>query len=96
MALLPGSVDNALSIMRSELARAAELLRQPEPEKVDEALRLLQNTVFSFSMKVCGHREDAEETAQDVLMKSVRHLVKIESPSAMAVWLYKVAATTAG
>ena len=89
--LLPGSVDNGLSIMRSELARAAELLRQPEPEKVDEALRLLQNTVFSFSMKVCGHREDAEETAQDVLMKSVRHLVKIESPSAMAVWLYKVA-----
>ncbi len=91
VALLPGSVNNGLSIMRSELARAAELLRHSDPEKVDEALRLLQNTVFSFSMKVCGHREDAEETAQDVLMKSVRHLVKIESPSAMAVWLYKVA-----
>ncbi len=85
------SDDNGLSIMRIELARAAELLRQQEPDKVDEALRLLQSTVFSFSMKVCGHREDAEETAQDVLMKSVRHLVKIESPSAMAVWLYKVA-----
>ncbi len=77
--------------MRDELVKAAELLRLREPEKIDEALRLLQGTVFSFSMKVCGHREDAEETAQDVLMKSIRHLAKIESPSAMAVWLYKVA-----
>ena len=73
--------------MRPEITQAAEMIRRGE---MGTALSLLQNTVFSFSMKVCGHREDAEDTAQDVLMKSIRHLQKIEEPKALAVWLYKV------
>ena len=73
--------------MRPEISQAADLIRRGEIEK---ALGLLQGTVFSFSMKVCGHREDAEDTAQDVLLKSIRHLQKIEEPKALAVWLYKV------
>ncbi len=73
--------------MRPEITEAAEMIRRGQLEK---ALALLQSTVFSFSMKVCGHREDAEDTTQDVLLKSVRHLRNIEEPKALAVWLYKV------
>ena len=58
---------------------------------MEEALALLQNTVFSFSMRVCGQREDAEDTMQEVLLKSVPHLPKFDSPKALVVWLYKVA-----
>jgi len=76
--------------MRPELAQAIDLLRSNAPEEVEKAIELLQNTVFSFSMKVCGHREDAEDTMQEVLYRSLRHLVHIEDPSAMAVWLYTV------
>jgi RNA polymerase sigma-70 factor (ECF subfamily) len=50
----------------------------------------LQNTVYSFSMKVCGHPEDAEDTMQEVLYRSLSHLAKIEDPQALAVWLYTV------
>ncbi len=42
-------------------------------------------------MKVCGQREDAEDTMQEVLVKSVPYLPKFESPKALVVWLYKVA-----
>lgn len=42
-------------------------------------------------MKVCGHREDAEDTMQDVLIKAVPYLARIDNPKALAVWLYKVA-----
>ncbi len=76
--------------MRPELKEATNLLRSTDPSKLDEALRLLQRTVYSFSMKVCGHREDAEDTMQEVLLKSLPHLAKLESPEALAVWLYKV------
>ena len=51
---------------------------------------MLQNTVYSFSMKVCGHPEDAEDTMQEVLSRSVAHLAKIQTPQQMAVWLYTV------
>ncbi len=77
--------------MRAELNRAFEQLKSGDPAALDEALRLLQGTVFSFSMKVCGHREDAEDTMQDVLLKAIPYLPKIENEKALAVWLYKVA-----
>lgn len=76
--------------MRPELIRAAELLQRETPEAVEEAIGLLQNTVFSFSMKLCGHPEDAEDTMQEVLFRSLAHLSKIQDPQALAVWLYTV------
>jgi RNA polymerase sigma-70 factor (ECF subfamily) len=76
--------------MRPELIRAAELLQRNTPEAVEEAIGLLQNTVYSFSMKVCGHPEDAEDTMQEVLYRSLGHLAKLQDPQALAVWLYTV------
>src|SRR5579862_1361697 len=77
--------------MRAEIEEAVELLQRGEDRDIERALALLQNTVFSFSMRVCGHREDAEDTAQEVLLKSVPQLPKFDSARALLVWLYKVA-----
>ena len=41
--------------MSPKLEQALELIREDRPEAVEKALALLQNTVYSFSMKVCGH-----------------------------------------
>jgi len=76
--------------MRPELIQATDLLRLNTPEAVEEAIGLLQNTVYSFSMKVCGHPEDAEDTMQEVLFRSLAHLAKIQDPHQLAVWLYTV------
>lgn len=70
-----------------------QLVQRGDPKSVEEALALLQNTVFSFSMKVCGQRQDAEDTMQEVLLRSVPNLPKFDSPKALVVWLYKVAKT---
>jgi RNA polymerase sigma-70 factor (ECF subfamily) len=76
--------------MRPELIQAVQLLREDDPASTEKALALLQNTVYSFSMKVCGHPEDAEDTMQEVLFRSLGHLKKISEPRALAVWLYTV------
>ena len=76
--------------MRSEIIHASELLQKNTPEAVEEAIGLLQNTVFSFSMKMCGHRQDAEDTMQEVLFRSLKHLSKLEDANALAAWLYTV------
>ncbi len=77
--------------MRSEIEQAVLLLQRGDDAALEQALALLQNTVFSFSMRVCGQREDAEDTMQEVLLKSVPYLPKFDSPKALVVWLYKVA-----
>ncbi len=77
--------------MRSEIEQAVLLLQRGDDAALEQALALLQNTVFSFSMRVCGQREDAEDTMQEVMVKSVTYLPKFDSPKAVVVWLYKVA-----
>ncbi|MGB7729744.1 MAG: RNA polymerase sigma factor, partial [Candidatus Acidiferrum sp.] len=77
--------------MRKEIEQAAALLEESNPQAIEQALELLQGTVFSFSMKVCGQREDAEDTMQEVLLKALPHLPQFGSPRALLVWLYKVA-----
>jgi len=80
-----------LDWMRTEIEQAVQLLQRGDDAALDQALALLQHTVFSFSMRVCGQRQDAEDTMQEVLLKSVPHLPKFDSPKALVVWLYKVA-----
>jgi len=77
--------------MRPEIAQVVELIQRKDEESLEEALALLQSTVFSFSMKVCGQRQDAEDTMQEVLLQAVPTLAKFDSPKALMVWLYKVA-----
>ena len=77
--------------MRADVEQALQLIHSNQSSSVEQALALLQNTVFSFSMKVCGHPQDAEDTMQDVLLKSIPYLPKFENAQALSVWLYKVA-----
>lgn len=77
--------------MRPEVEQAIATLQRGEPGAAEKALSLLQDTVFSFSMKVCGQREDAEDTMQETLLQAMRKLPRFHSPKALAVWLYKVA-----
>ncbi len=76
--------------MRADVEDALKTLKQNRGD-VEGALARLQDTVFAFSMKVCGHREDAEDTAQETLLKAVPYVRKFDSPKALGVWLYKVA-----
>ncbi len=77
--------------MRPEIEQVIQLIQRNDQKSLEEALGLLQKTIFSFSMKVCGQRQDAEDTMQEVLLKSVPNLPKFDSPKALMVWLYKVA-----
>lgn len=77
--------------MRAEIEQAVELIGRKDPASLEQALAVLQNTVYSFSMKVCGQKQDAEDTMQEVLLKSSTNLEKFTNPKALLVWLYKVA-----
>ena len=77
--------------MRSDVEQAIQLLQQGDVDALEKALELLQTSVFSFSMRVCGQQQDAEDTMQEVLIKALPYLPKFTSSKALTVWLYKVA-----
>ncbi|HUO15641.1 MAG TPA: sigma-70 family RNA polymerase sigma factor [Verrucomicrobiae bacterium] len=77
--------------MRSDIEKAVTLLRQGDENALEKAVELLQRAVFAFGMRVCGHREDAEDTMQEVLVKAIPYLPKFDNSRALAKWLYTVA-----
>lgn len=78
-------------ILRADLEEAIGWLRKGDAQSVSRALELLQKIVLSFGIKVCGQREDAEDTAQEVLLKSLPHLAQLEDTQALSAWLYTAA-----
>ena len=79
--------------MNSHVEQALASLKSGNPEDVERALETLQEVVYGFGMKVCGVREDAEDTAQETLIRLARQLKDFPDARALAVWLYKVAKT---
>src|SRR3974377_2268896 len=77
--------------MRKEIEQAVALLDKHDQQSLEQALELLQATVFSLRVTGCGKGEDAEDTMQEVLVKALPYLPKFDSPRALLVWLYKVA-----
>ena len=79
--------------MNLQVEQALVDLKSGKPEEVGRALETLQGIVYGFGMKVCGTPEDAEDTAQETLIRLARELKEFPNARALAVWLYKVAKT---
>ncbi len=77
--------------MRSDIDEALALLKRGDEDAMEKAVGLLQRSVFAFGMRICGQRQDAEDTMQEVLLKAVPYLPKFENSKALVTWLYKVA-----
>jgi DNA-directed RNA polymerase specialized sigma24 family protein len=60
----------------TRVERALKWLQSGEPSGLEPAIEVLQEIVFSFGMKVCGEPADAEETAQEMLVRLARSLTK--------------------
>ncbi len=49
----------------------------------------VQSVAFRFSLLVCGNPHDAEDVMQEALLKTYRHVKKIERPEAFRTWLFR-------
>ena len=47
--------------------------------------------IFRYSYTMCGHREDAEEIAQETLMKVFENLGQLREPEHMKAWVFRIA-----
>lgn len=59
----------------------------------EEALESLTDSAYAFAMRVCGNREDAEDVAQETMIRLAPSLSRFSNGRGLGVWLYKVAKT---
>ncbi|MBN9660140.1 MAG: sigma-70 family RNA polymerase sigma factor [Acidobacteria bacterium] len=50
-----------------------------------------QNRIFQYTWLMCGQREDAEEVAQDTLLKIFESFDQLEDPERVKAWVFRIA-----
>jgi len=71
-----------------ELARR---LIAGEPEAFDRFVEHFRSKVFQYSWLMCGHREDAEEVAQETLLKVFENFTQLREPEHVRPWVFRIA-----
>ena len=71
-----------------------ELARQlltGEPEAFDRFVGHFRSKIFQYSWLMCGHREDAEEVAQETLLRIFENFEQLREPERVRAWVFRIA-----
>lgn len=69
----------------------AEQLLAGSEQAFDEFVHVYRRKLFQYSYLMCGQREDAEEVAQETLLRVFQHLNELREPSRLKVWVFRIA-----
>jgi RNA polymerase sigma-70 factor (ECF subfamily) len=78
------------------LERAAEIelarqLLEGKPEAFDRFVDHFRAKILNYSQLMCGHREDAEEVAQETLLKVFENFGQLREPEHVRAWVFRIA-----
>lgn len=69
-----------------------EAVRRDDPHAFDAFVDRFGRRVLAFGQRMCGHREDAEDVAQETLLRAFQGLGELRAAGAVQSWLFRVAA----
>ena len=72
-------------------ARLAEDLLAGAPGAFERFVATFQSKIFQYSFLMCGQRQDAEEVAQEALMKAFENLDQLRDPERVKPWVFRIA-----
>ncbi len=70
-------------------------LQAGDPEAVETLVSVYGSKVYQLAFRYMKNREDAEEVAQDVLMKVVTKVKAFRGDAALSSWIYRITFNTA-
>ena len=89
-------VGGSLPNMRDQgETRLVERLRLRDEQALAELSSLYGAKIFQLAFRYVKNREDAEEVAQDVLLKVFRKIEAFRGDSALSSWVYRITFNTA-
>ena len=76
---------------RAEETELARALLEGDEGAFDRFVDVFRSKIFQYSFLMCGHREDAEEVAQDTLMKVFENFDQLREPERVRPWVFRIA-----
>jgi RNA polymerase sigma factor (sigma-70 family) len=77
--------------MDSHLEQWVRQAKDGDKQALERVVGEIQNTVFGLALRMSGAREDAEDDAQEILIKVITHLSDFREKSAFRSWVYRIA-----
>ena len=74
----------------SDLDLARDLLAG-SPEAFDEFVRFFRSRLAHYTWLMCGQREDAEEVAQETLIRVFESIDQLRQPERLKAWVFRIA-----
>jgi RNA polymerase sigma-70 factor (ECF subfamily) len=74
----------------TEIELARELLAG-NPAAFERFVEHFRSKIFQYSWLMCGHREDAEEVAQETLLKVFENFDQLREPERVRAWVFRIA-----
>jgi RNA polymerase sigma-70 factor (ECF subfamily) len=71
--------------------RLARALIDGQVDAFDEFVDTFRTRIFQYSYLMCGQREDAEEVAQDTLLKVFENFDTLREPERIRSWVFRIA-----
>lgn len=79
------------SAQAQEEVRLARDLLAGEAGAFDRFVEVFRTKIFQYAYMMCGHREDAEEVAQDTLLKVFESFDQLREPERVRPWVFRIA-----
>jgi RNA polymerase sigma-70 factor, ECF subfamily len=61
------------------------------PGAFDRFVEHFRRKIFQYSWLMCGQREDAEEIAQETLLKVFQNFSQLQEPGRVRAWVFRIA-----
>ncbi len=78
--------------MESDIEKQVELAVIGEREALENLVRCIQDHVYKLALRMLAHPEDAEDAAQEILIKVITHLSSFRKESKFMTWVYRISA----
>ena len=76
---------------RDREVKLARLLLTGNQAAIDEFVAHFRAKIFKYTWLMCGQREDAEQVAQDTLLKVFENFGQLRRPERVRPWVFRIA-----
>ncbi len=78
--------------MESEIEKQVELAVAGEKKALEKLVRSIQDGVYNLALRMLAHPQDAEDAAQEIMIKVITHLSSFRKESKFETWVYRISA----
>ena len=79
-------------LTNEELLALIHKATEGDSQALETVLLSVQDLVFNLSLRMLGTFPDAEDAAQDILLKIITHLSTFKGESLFSTWVFRIAA----